>query len=70
MADEIPDPRARAIASNVWGQVLPAGSTAEMICGGAELIDRRSCSFTLEPNGVTTGTMPAVGWLREPRRLL
>lgn len=69
-ADEI-DPAHLRIRTEISGEVLQDGTTADMIFGVSQLISRLSGAFTLRPGDViATGTPPGVGWFRSPKRLL
>ena len=66
-ADEIPDPQALSIRSELNGQVMQNSHTGEMIFNVAYLIAYCSRSFTLEPGDVLlTGTPDGVGHFRKP----
>jgi 5-carboxymethyl-2-hydroxymuconate isomerase len=69
--DEIPDPQRLGISCTVSGETLQDDTTDSMIFGVAELIERLSWSFTLEPGDIiATGTPEGVGYFRTPQRLL
>lgn len=66
-ADDIPDPQTLALGCEINGQVLQKDTTQNMIFGVAELIERLSHSFTLEPGDIiASGTPSGVGFTRQP----
>ena len=69
--DEVPDPHALSIWTDVNGERLQSSSTENLIFGVNELISFCSQAFTLSPGDVLfTGTPPGVGIYREPPVLL
>jgi 2-keto-4-pentenoate hydratase/2-oxohepta-3-ene-1,7-dioic acid hydratase in catechol pathway len=66
-ADEVPDPQALGIRSDVNGERRQDSSTSQMLYGVAELLAFLSTTMTLEPGDVVlTGTPPGVGFGRKP----
>ena len=69
--DEIPDPQALALRTQVNGELMQDSSTAAMLFGVAELLAFCSRNFTLEPGDlVLTGTPWGCGYFMDPRRSL
>lgn len=69
--DEIPDPNALAIRSELNGREMQSSSTADMIFDVASLIHFLSQDTTLLPGTVIlTGTPEGIGWARSPKVLL
>jgi 2-keto-4-pentenoate hydratase/2-oxohepta-3-ene-1,7-dioic acid hydratase in catechol pathway len=69
--DDIPDPNALAIQTEVAGEVLQQSNTADMIFDVAAIIEFLSGSTTLLPGTVIlTGTPHGVGMGRDPKRWL
>ncbi|HLY24948.1 MAG TPA: fumarylacetoacetate hydrolase family protein [Aggregatilineales bacterium] len=65
--DEIPDPHALAIRTEVNGETRQSDSTGSMMFSVAHLIAHASEAFTLYPGDVIlTGTPPGVGRHRKP----
>jgi acylpyruvate hydrolase len=70
-ADEIPDPRALRITTDVNGERRQDGSTADLIFGPRELVDFIAETCTLEPGAIIlTGTPSGVGEAFDPPRYL
>ena len=70
-ADEMPDPQALPIRSELNGEVMQASNTRDMIFPVAELIAFISRDTTLLPGTVTlTGTPEGVGFARRSPRYL
>lgn len=70
-ADEVTDPQALAIRSEVNGEVRQDSTTAEMIFSVRELIAFLSQRLTLKPGDVIlTGTPHGVGFAMDPPRYL
>ncbi len=70
-SDEIPNPNALAITTEVNGEVMQDGHTSNMIHSVPALIAYLSQSFTLEPGDVIlTGTPAGVGKGKNPPRFL
>lgn len=70
-ADEIADPNALAIRSELNGTEMQSSNTADMIFDVRTLISFLSEDTTLLPGTVIlTGTPEGVGWARSPRVLL
>lgn len=66
-ADEVADPQALALMTDIDGARMQDGSTATMIFGVAHLVTYLSRFMTLEPGDViATGTPPGVGMGRKP----
>ncbi len=66
-ADDVPDPQALKIRTELNGQVMQDSHTGEMIFSVAHLISFASHAFTLEPGDIIlTGTPDGVGKFREP----
>ncbi len=66
-ADEVPDPQALRIRTELNGQVMQDSHTGEMIFNVAYLIAYCSRAFTLEPGDILlTGTPDGVGHFRTP----
>lgn len=70
-ADDVPDPQALIITSDVNGDLRQHGSTKEMIFSVAALISDLSHAITLEPGDIiATGTPQGVAWgMDKPRYL-
>jgi 2-keto-4-pentenoate hydratase/2-oxohepta-3-ene-1,7-dioic acid hydratase in catechol pathway len=69
--DEIPDPHALAISTEIGGEILQNSNTREMVFYIPALIEFISTVVTLEPGDVVaTGTPAGVGFARRPRRWL
>jgi 2-keto-4-pentenoate hydratase/2-oxohepta-3-ene-1,7-dioic acid hydratase in catechol pathway len=69
--DEVPDPGALELRTEVNGEQMQAASTGQMVFGVAYLIAYLSDSFTLEPGDVIlTGTPAGVGAGMSPPRFL
>ena len=70
-ADEVPDPQALDLWTEVNGHRFQNGNTRTMIFGVAELISYISRFMRLEPGDViTTGTPPGVGMGQRPQVFL
>lgn len=70
-ADEVADPQALEIVTEVSGVEMQRASTADMIFDVATLIEHISEFVELEPGDViATGTPAGVGFKREPPRFL
>jgi 2-keto-4-pentenoate hydratase/2-oxohepta-3-ene-1,7-dioic acid hydratase in catechol pathway len=66
-ADQVGDPQALGIRSEVNGEKRQDSSTGQMLYGVAELLAFLSTTMTLEPGDVVlTGTPPGVGFGRKP----
>ena len=71
LTDEIPDPQALEIVTEVSGVEMQRASTADMIFDVATLIEHISEFIELEAGDViATGTPAGVGFKREPPRFL
>ena len=69
--DEIPDPHALDISTEIGGETLQHSNTREMVFHIPALIEYISQVVTLEPGDVVaTGTPAGVGFARRPRRWL
>jgi 2-keto-4-pentenoate hydratase/2-oxohepta-3-ene-1,7-dioic acid hydratase in catechol pathway len=69
--DEIPNPNALAIRSELNGREMQSSSTADMIFDVPTLISFLSEDTTLLPGTVIlTGTPEGIGWVRDPKVLL
>ncbi|HXP83386.1 MAG TPA: fumarylacetoacetate hydrolase family protein [Bryobacteraceae bacterium] len=69
--DEIPDPHALDISTEIGGEILQHSNTREMVFHIPALIEFISTVVTLEPGDVVaTGTPAGVGFARRPRRWL
>lgn len=69
--DEIPEPHALDISTEIGGEVLQSSNTRELIFKIPELIEYISQVVTLEPGDiVATGTPAGVGLARKPARWL
>jgi 5-carboxymethyl-2-hydroxymuconate isomerase len=69
--DEVPDPYALAMRSRLNGEVVQAGSTAQMRFRIPEIVAYLSRFTELRPGDViATGTPPGTGIDRQPPRLL
>ena len=69
--DEIPDPHALDLTTEIGGEVLQSSNTSELVFKIPELIEHVSTVVTLEPGDVfATGTPSGVGFSRTPRRWL
>jgi 2-keto-4-pentenoate hydratase/2-oxohepta-3-ene-1,7-dioic acid hydratase in catechol pathway len=67
-ADDIPNPNALAIRSELNGEEMQASNTADMIFDVPELIHFLSQDTTLLPGTVIiTGTPSGIGWARDPK---
>jgi 2-keto-4-pentenoate hydratase/2-oxohepta-3-ene-1,7-dioic acid hydratase in catechol pathway len=65
--DEIPDPHALDIRTELNGQIVQDGCTSDLIFNIPQLIEFLSGSTTLEPGTVIlTGTPDGVGMARTP----
>jgi acylpyruvate hydrolase len=70
-ADEIPDPQALDLRTEVNGEVVQSTNTAMMINPVARLIEYISSLITLHPGDVlATGTPGGVGFARDPKVFL
>ncbi|WP_018717398.1 fumarylacetoacetate hydrolase family protein [Arhodomonas aquaeolei] len=70
-ADDVPDPQTLGLWTEVGGERMQEGTTAEMIFPVAALISHLSRYMTLEPGDViATGTPAGVGMGRQPPRYL
>jgi 2-keto-4-pentenoate hydratase/2-oxohepta-3-ene-1,7-dioic acid hydratase in catechol pathway len=70
-ADEIADPHALDISTEIGGEVLQKSNTRELVFGVPRLIEYVSTAVTLEPGDVfATGTPAGVGFARKPPRWL
>jgi 5-carboxymethyl-2-hydroxymuconate isomerase len=70
-ADEVADPQALRLRTEVNGEVMQDATTADMLFGVAELISICSHSFTLDPGDVMlTGTPWGCGEFMDPKRSL
>jgi 2-keto-4-pentenoate hydratase/2-oxohepta-3-ene-1,7-dioic acid hydratase in catechol pathway len=66
-ADEIEDPQALGIRSELNGETMQSSNTSQMVFGVAELVSFISQTLTLSPGDViATGTPAGVGWTRTP----
>lgn len=69
--DEIPNPNALAVRSELNGQEMQSSTTADMIFDVPALIAFLSQDTTLLPGTVIlTGTPQGIGWARSPKVLL
>jgi 2-keto-4-pentenoate hydratase/2-oxohepta-3-ene-1,7-dioic acid hydratase in catechol pathway len=69
--EEIPDPHALDISTEIGGETLQRSNTREMVFHIPELIEFISKVVTLEPGDVVaTGTPAGVGFARKPPRWL
>ena len=69
--DEVSDPQQLGLRTRVNGETMQDSSTAEMICGVADLIAHCSAGFTLEPGDLLlTGTPWGCGEFMSPIRSL
>jgi 2-keto-4-pentenoate hydratase/2-oxohepta-3-ene-1,7-dioic acid hydratase in catechol pathway len=69
--DEIPNPNALRIATDIDGEVLQDWTTADMIFDVPQLIEFLSAGMTLLPGTVImTGTPQGIGMARKPQRFL
>lgn len=67
--DEIPDPHALDLTTEIGGEVLQNSNTRNLVFGVPALIEYVSRVVTLEPGDVfATGTPAGVGFARKPRR--
>jgi 2,4-didehydro-3-deoxy-L-rhamnonate hydrolase len=65
--DEIEDPQALGIRSELNGETMQSSNTSQMVFGVAELVSFISQTLTLSPGDViATGTPAGVGWTRTP----
>jgi 2-keto-4-pentenoate hydratase/2-oxohepta-3-ene-1,7-dioic acid hydratase in catechol pathway len=65
--DEIPEPNRLKIKSELNGQIMQNGTTADMIFDVPALIESLSKTLTLRPGSIIlTGTPPGVGFARKP----
>lgn len=65
--DEVPDPYALRVRTEVNGRTMQDGSTGDMIFKIDQLLDFLTAGTTLEPGDVVlTGTPPGVGGFRTP----
>jgi 2-keto-4-pentenoate hydratase/2-oxohepta-3-ene-1,7-dioic acid hydratase in catechol pathway len=70
-ADEVPDPRALRITTDVNGERRQDGTTADLIFGPEELVAFIAETCTLEPGAIVlTGTPSGVGEAFDPPRYL
>jgi 2-keto-4-pentenoate hydratase/2-oxohepta-3-ene-1,7-dioic acid hydratase in catechol pathway len=70
-ADEVADPRALQITTDVNGERRQDGNTADLIFGPEELVDFIAETCTLEPGAIIlTGTPSGVGEAFDPPRYL
>jgi 2-keto-4-pentenoate hydratase/2-oxohepta-3-ene-1,7-dioic acid hydratase in catechol pathway len=70
-ADEVPDPRALRITTDVNGERRQDGTTADLIFGPEELVAFIAETCTLEPGAIVlTGTPSGVGQAFDPPRYL
>jgi 2-keto-4-pentenoate hydratase/2-oxohepta-3-ene-1,7-dioic acid hydratase in catechol pathway len=70
-ADEISDPHALDIQTEINGELLQNSNTRELIFKVPELLAFLSSVFTLEPGDIiSTGTPAGVGFARQPPRWL
>jgi 2-keto-4-pentenoate hydratase/2-oxohepta-3-ene-1,7-dioic acid hydratase in catechol pathway len=70
-ADEVPDPRALHITTDVNGERRQDGTTADLIFGPEELVSFIAETCTLEPGAIVlTGTPSGVGEAFDPPRYL
>jgi len=70
-ADEVADPQALRIGSQVNGEVRQDSSTADLIFGPQALVDFIAETITLEPGDlILTGTPEGVGQAMDPPRFL
>jgi 2-keto-4-pentenoate hydratase/2-oxohepta-3-ene-1,7-dioic acid hydratase in catechol pathway len=70
-ADEVPDPCALRIASQVNGEPRQDSTTADLVFGPRELVDFIAETCTLEPGDlILTGTPQGVGQAMDPPRFL
>lgn len=69
--DEVPDPQALRLTTELNGEVMQDANTRDMVCGIPETIAYISRLLTLEPGDVIlTGTPSGVGFARKPPRFL
>lgn len=69
--DEVPDPQALRVRTDVNGEPMQDASTSEMAFPVARLIAHLSQAMTLRPGDiVSTGTPGGVGLFRNPQRFL
>ncbi|MGO8872451.1 MAG: fumarylacetoacetate hydrolase family protein [Acidimicrobiales bacterium] len=69
--DEVPDPQALSVRTEVNGELRQDGTTADMIFTCAQMIEHLSSAFTLEPGMVlSTGTPAGVAAGEDPPRWL
>ena len=70
-ADEVPDPQALRIGSQVNGEVRQDSTTADLIFGPQALVDFIAETITLEPGDlILTGTPEGVGQAMDPPQFL
>lgn len=70
-ADEIPDPQDLWLTTNVDGQILQDGSTADMVRSVAEIISLLSQTATIPPGTlISTGSPGGAGYSRNPQVFL
>ncbi len=70
-ADEIPDPQNLRISTDLDGERMQDGNTAEMVRTVAQLISFLSRSATLQPGTlISTGTTSGAGYSRDPQVFL
>jgi acylpyruvate hydrolase len=70
-ADEVPDPRALWLRTEVNGELRQDSSTSDLVFGPQEVVDFLSETCTLEPGDIIlTGTPSGVGMALDPPRFL
>ncbi|MEA2179982.1 MAG: hypothetical protein QOG77_3279, partial [Solirubrobacteraceae bacterium] len=70
-ADEVPDPEALRISSQVNGETRQDSTTADLVFGPRALVDFLRETCTLEPGDlILTGTPNGVGMAMDPRQFL
>ncbi|WP_108250905.1 fumarylacetoacetate hydrolase family protein [Planctomonas deserti] len=70
-ADEVPDPQNLRISTDLDGERMQDGNTAEMVRTVAQLISFLSRSATLQPGTlISTGTTSGAGYSRDPQVFL
>lgn len=70
-ADEVSDPQNLTLEARVNGEVVQHASTADMLYGVVDIIERLSRGLTLLPGQIiATGTPAGVGYARTPPRFL
>ncbi len=70
-ADEVPDPRALRLTTQVNGEVRQDSTTADLVFGPQDCVDFLRETCTLEPGDlILTGTPSGVGMAMDPRTFL